>query len=46
MQKPEDSCKKAARDTMNGSAPTGGAIYYYNPAKTSNEFMLFCPVLS
>ena len=43
--KTEDSCKKAARDAMNGSDPTGGAIYYYNPAKTSNSFMLSRPVL-
>lgn len=43
--KTEDSCKKAARDAMNGSDPTGGAIYYYNPAKTSNKFMLSRPVL-
>ncbi len=43
--KTEDSCKKAARDAMNGTDPTGGAIYYYNPAKTSNSFMWSRPVL-
>ncbi len=43
--KTEDSCKQAARDAMNGSDPTGGAIYYYNPAKTSNSFMWSRPVL-
>lgn len=41
----EDSCRQAARDAMNGTDPSGGAIYYYNPAKTSNAFMLSRPVL-
>ena len=44
--KVEDSCKQAARDAMNGSDPSGGAIYYYNPAKTTNAFMLSRPVLA
>ncbi len=34
-----DSAKRAAQDAMNGWDPTGGAIYYYNPAKTSNAWM-------
>ena len=42
----EESCKQAARDAMNGSDPSGGAIYYYNPAKTTNAFMLSRPVLA
>ena len=42
----EDSCKQAARDAMNGTDPSGGAIYYYNPAKTTNAFMLSRPVLA
>lgn len=29
----------AARDAVNGWDPSGGAIYYYNPAKTSNAFI-------
>ena len=40
-----DSAYKAARDALNGWDPTGGAIYYYNPAKTSNKFMWSRPVL-
>ncbi len=44
--KVEDSCKQAARDAMNGTDPSGGAIYYYNPAKTTNAFMLSRPVLA
>ncbi len=34
-----DSAYKAAKDALNGWDPTGGCIYYYNPAKTSNAFM-------
>ncbi len=34
-----ESAKRAAKDAMNGWDPTGGAIYYYNPAKTSNAWM-------
>jgi N-acetylmuramoyl-L-alanine amidase len=33
------SSYSAARDAMNGWDPSGGAIYYYNPAKTSNKFI-------
>ncbi|MGN1443139.1 MAG: spore cortex-lytic enzyme [Acutalibacteraceae bacterium] len=36
---------KAARDCINGWDPSGGAIYYYNPKKTSNSFMLSRPVI-
>ena len=34
-----ESAKRAARDAINGWDPSGGAIYYYNPAKTSNAWM-------
>lgn len=34
-----ESSKRAARDALNGWDPTGGAIYYYNPAKTNDKFM-------
>jgi type III pantothenate kinase len=34
------SAKRAAQDAMNGWDPSGGALYYYNPAKTSNAWML------
>lgn len=30
---------KACRDAMNGWDPTGGAIYYYNPKKTTNQWI-------
>jgi len=40
------SAYNAARDALNGWDPTGGAIYYYNPAKTSNAFMHSRPVIT
>lgn len=41
-----DSAKKAAQDALNGWDPTGGAIYYYNPAKTTNKWIYSRPVIS
>ncbi len=43
---PNDTAKKAARDAINGWDPTGGAIYYYNPAKTSNRWIRTRPVIT
>ncbi|MDD6021828.1 MAG: spore cortex-lytic enzyme [Oscillospiraceae bacterium] len=40
------SARKAAQDAINGWDPTGGAIYYYNPAKTSNKWMLSRPIVT
>lgn len=40
-----DSAYNAARDALNGWDPTGGCVYYYNPAKTSNAFMHSRPVV-
>ncbi|MBQ9517139.1 MAG: spore cortex-lytic enzyme [Eubacterium sp.] len=40
-----ESAKRAAQDAINGWDPTGGAIYYYNPAKTSNAWMRSRPVI-
>lgn len=40
-----DSCRRAAVEAYNGSDPTYGCIYYYNPAKTSNRFMLSRPIV-
>lgn len=39
------SAKKAAQDAINGWDPTGGALYYYNPRKTSNRWILSRPVI-
>lgn len=40
-----DQAYSAARDAMNGWDPSGGAIYYYNPKKTSNQWMRSRPVI-
>lgn len=40
-----DSAYEAARDALNGWDPTGGCIYYYNPAKTSNAWMHSRPII-
>ncbi len=42
---PNETSRKAAQDCINGWDPSGGAIYYYNPKKTSNSFMLSRPVI-
>lgn len=41
----ETSSINAARDALNGWDPSGGAVFYYNPAKTTNAFMLGRPVI-
>lgn len=40
-----DSAYSAAREALNGSDPSGGAIYYYNPDKTSNKWIRTRPVI-
>lgn len=40
-----ETSKRAAMDALNGWDPTGGAIYYFNPAKTNDAFMHSRPVL-
>lgn len=41
-----EASKRAARDALNGWDPSGGAIYYFNPAKTSDAFMHSRPVIT
>ncbi|NLO97017.1 MAG: spore cortex-lytic enzyme [Peptococcaceae bacterium] len=36
---PDDTAVKAAKEAMSGSDPTGGALFYFNPAKTKNKFI-------
>lgn len=43
--KMEPDSINAARDALNGWDPSGGAVFYYNPAKTSNAFMFSRPVI-
>ena len=41
-----DSAYKAAREAVNGSDPSGGAVYYYNPVKSTNKWIFSRPVLT
>ena len=40
-----ESAKKAAREALAGSDPSGGALYYYTPDKTSNKWIRTRPVI-
>lgn len=42
---PTAQSRKAAQDAINGWDPSGGAIYYYNPVKTSNKWIRTRPVI-
>lgn len=42
---PDQSSLRAARDALNGWDPSGGALFYYNPAKTTNKYMRSRPVI-
>lgn len=41
-----DSAYSAARDALNGLDPSGGAIYYYNPKKSTNKWIISRPVIT
>ncbi len=41
---PDEAAIKAATDAMNGWDPTNGCLYYYNPATSTNKWMLSLPV--
>ena len=43
---PDNSAVKAAKDAMNGWDPTGGCLYYYNPKKTSNQWIRSRPIVT
>ena len=36
---PDDDSLRAARDALNGWDPTGGCLYYYNPATATNGWI-------
>ena len=40
-----DSAYRAAREALSGSDPSGGAIYYYNPDKATNQWIRSRPVI-
>lgn len=41
-----DSAYQAAREAINGSDPSGGAIYYYNPAKATSKWIFSRQVIA
>lgn len=41
---PDEESLRAARDAINGWDPTGNALYYYNPSKTTNAWIWSRPV--
>jgi len=36
---PNDQSRRAARDALNGWDPTGGCLYYYNPATATSKWI-------
>ena len=36
---------KAARDALNGWDPSGGALYYFNPATATNKWIWSRPLI-
>lgn len=36
---PDDNAYKAARDALSGWDPSGGAVYYYNPATSTSKWI-------
>ena len=41
-----NSCYQAARDALNGSDPSGGAIYYFNPATATSKWIWSRPLIT
>ncbi len=41
-----DSAYQAAREAINGSDPSGGAIYYYYPVKSTNQWIFSRQVIT
>jgi len=42
---PNAQCIKAAQDALNGWDPSGGAIYYYNPATATSKWIWSRPII-
>ena len=43
---PNETAMKAARDAINGWDPSGGAIYYYNPAVATSSWIFSRPTIT
>lgn len=42
---PKDSCYRASCDALGGVAPSGGAIYYYNPKTATSRWIRSRPII-
>ena len=40
-----ESAYRAAQDALNGSDPSGGAIYYFNPATATSKWIWSRPLI-
>jgi N-acetylmuramoyl-L-alanine amidase len=40
-----DSAYRAAKEALAGSDPSGGAIYYFNPAKATSKWIWSRPLI-
>ncbi len=40
-----ESCVRAAREALNGSDPSGGAIYYFNPTTSTSKWIWSRPLI-
>jgi len=43
---PNATAMRAVRDAINGQDPTGGALYYWNPATATNKWVWTRPVIT
>ncbi len=43
--KPNGSAIQAAREALSGADPSGGALYYWNPAKSTNKWVWTRPII-
>ena len=41
---PNETAYSAARDAVNGYDPTGGALYYWNPATATSRWIWSVPI--
>ncbi len=46
FQAPDRTALNAARDAISGWDPTGGALFYYNPAKTTSYWIWSRPIIT
>ncbi|MGF7186911.1 N-acetylmuramoyl-L-alanine amidase [Desulfitispora alkaliphila] len=45
-QEPNETAFRAARDAINGWDPSGGAIFFYNPVTSTNQWIFSRPIIT